>query len=459
MDIYSKCHEYLKHHVLSSSIFKWMGKFVPVERIFSGVFWTSIGNVVSSLASLSSSLVLANILGAVHYGKFSVIQSTLAVFMVLTGPSIGFLATKHIAEHRHLNPRRAAAILKLSNMSALILSMVMAVALLLLSPYLAGSIMRTPELQPELYLSAAILLFTGVNGAQLGALSGFEAFREVAITNIFKGIFTFLLVVLGGYYDGIRGAISGLAVVSMLVCAFSNHYVAKLQDRHNLPYISKADLLAEMKLLFSFSLPNWLYSIVTSLANLCTQIMVSRIPQGYAQMGIFNAANQFFLMLNFLPTILWQVSLPMLSGVSGKKDFVKLRESYRKLIIINLAAITLLICLLVPISGMLMNWLGKEFAGQTKTLIAALLLTPVYASANVAWQIMIVLGRMWSSLLIVLLHSLIYIGLSTVFINHGAYGLAVARLIAHCINAAVYILYVEIELAKKIKHQRENIVF
>jgi len=318
--------EYLRHCILSSPLFKWLGKFVPVERFFSGVFWTSIGNVVSSLASLSSSLLLARILGALYYGQFSVIQSTLSVFMVLAGPSMGFLATKYIAEHRYLNPRRAAAILMLSNILAFALSAVMAVALLLLSPYIADHLMRTPELRPELYLSATILLFTGVNGAQLGVLLGFEAFREVATINIFKGFFTFLLVALGGYYAGIRGAISGLSAVSMLVCAFSNHYVTNIRTKHNLPRISKADLLSEMELLFSFALPNWLFSMVTSIANLWTYIMVSRIPQGYVQMGIFNAANQFFLMLNFLPMIIWQVSLPMLSGVAGKKDFVKLRR-------------------------------------------------------------------------------------------------------------------------------------
>jgi len=448
--------EYLKHRVLSSSILKWLGKFVPVERVFSGVFWTSIGNVVSSLATLASSLVLAKIVGAVHFGKFSVIQSILAVFLMLSGPSLGFLATKHIAEHWRLNPRRAAAILKLSNLSALILSAVIAGALLLLSPYLAGHIMRTPELRPELYLSAAILLFTGVNGAQLGALSGFEAFREVAIVNIFKGVFTFLLVAVGSYYGGIRGAIIGLAAVSMLVCAFSNHYMANLQSRYDLPQISRADLLAEMELLFSFSLPNWLFSIVTSLANLWTYIMVSRIPQGYAQMGIFNAANQFFLMLNFLPMIIWQVSLPVLSGVSDKKDFLKLRKSYRKLIVINLSVITLLICMLAPVSGMLMNKLGKEFAGQTQILIATLVLVPIYASANVAWLIMIVFGHMWTSLLLVVLHCLMYIGIFIVFKSQGAYGLAVARLISYGLYAVINIFYVEVVFAKKINYKEIN---
>jgi len=445
--------ENLKQCILSSNMFNWLGKFVPVERVFSGVFWTSIGNVVSSLATLASSLILARIVGAVHFGKFSVIQSILALFLILSGPSLGFLATKHIAEHWRLNPRRAAAILKLSNLSALILSAVIAVVLLLLSPYLAGHIMRTPELRPELYLSAAILLFTGVNGAQLGALSGFEAFKEVAVVNIFKGVFTFLLVAVGSYYGGIRGAIIGLAAVSIMVCAFSNHYVANLQYRYNLPQISRAELLAEMGLLFSFSLPNWLFSIVTSLANLWTYIMVSRIPQGYAQMGIFNAANQFFLMLNFLPMIIWQVSLPVLSGVSGKKDFYKLRKSYRKLIVINLSVIILLICMLAPVSGMLMKTLGKEFAGQTQTLIATLVLTPVYASANVAWLIMIVIGRMWTSLLLVVLHCLMYVGIFTVVKNQGAYGLAMARLISYSLYAAINILYVEVVFAKKISYQ------
>jgi len=103
-----------------------------------------------------------------------------------------------------------------------------------------------------------------------------------------------------------------------------------------------------------------------------------------------------------------------------------------------------------------MNGLGKDFTGQTQTLLATLVLTLVYASTNVAWQIMIVLGRMWTALLLVVLHSLIYMIVFIVFKSQGAYGLAIARLISYGIYAAVNMLYVEVKLAIKIDCLEKN---
>jgi len=443
--------EYLQQRFLSSRLCKLLSKYIPVERIFSGMFWTSVGNVASSFATFASSLLLAKILGVFNFGQFSLIQGTLAVFMLMASPSLGFLATKYIAEHKHLNPRRAAAVLKLTNISALILSALMAVTLLLITPYLAEHIMRTPELRPELYLSAGILLFTGVNGAQLGALAGFEAFKEVALINIFKGLFTLILVSLGGYYGGIRGAIAGLATVSLLVCVFSNYYVAKLTAKHNLPDISRMDLTTEMGLLFSFSLPNWLFSVIGALVNVWTYIMLTRIPEGFAQMGIFNAANQFFLMLNFLPMIIWQVSFPVLSGVAGKNDFPKLLRSYRKLIAINIVVIAGGFCLMAPVANILMSKLGKDFSGQLPTLLLMLATTLFYSLSAVAWQIMIVLERMWTSLWLSLTTSLLYVGIFFIFQDQGAYGLALAKLISYIVYTIIGMTCIEAILAKKIK--------
>ncbi|NLO91373.1 MAG: oligosaccharide flippase family protein [Elusimicrobia bacterium] len=440
-----------RERILASRLAQRLNKYVPLERIFSGVFWTSAGNVASSLASFASAIVLAKVLGAMYYGQFSVIQSILSVFVILSGPSLGFLATKYIAEHRHANPKRAAVILKLSNISALGLSLLMAAAMLVLAPYLSGTVLRTPELMPELCISAIILLFTGVNGAQLGILSGFEAFRSVALVNISRGATTLLLVTLGGYYYGVRGAILGLAVVAIVVCVVSNYLVDLIVNRHKLPVVSTADLFCELKLLLSFSLPNWLCSMVASLSNMWTSLMLSRSHNGFSQMGVFSAANQFFLILNFIPTIMWQVALPMLSGVAGRRDFVKLRQSYRKLIVINLVMILLLLCVFVPGGGAVMRWLGKDFSGQTPTLVATMATVLVYATASTSWQIMIILEKMWTSLLFVFIYGLVYVGTFVWLQDMGAYGLALARLTAYGSYAFVNVVYVELLLTEKIK--------
>ncbi len=59
-----------------------------------------------------------------------------------------------------------------------------------------------------------MLLLGALNGAQTGALAGFEEFRTIARINLLAGLANFPLIVTGVYLAGLRGAIVAL-VVSM----------------------------------------------------------------------------------------------------------------------------------------------------------------------------------------------------------------------------------------------------
>ena len=59
-------------------------------------------------------------------------------------------------------------------------------------------------------------------GLQIGALSGFEAFRKIAEVNVVVGFVTFPLVVAGTLAWGVEGAVWG-SVASTVVNLWLNH--------------------------------------------------------------------------------------------------------------------------------------------------------------------------------------------------------------------------------------------
>src|SRR5208337_2987904 len=80
---------------------------------------------------------------------------------------------------------------------------------ILLAPYLAQHVLAAPQLAAPLAIGAGLVFFGALNGAQTGALAGFEAFKTMARVNIFAGVASFPLIVLGVWRGGLQGAIWG----------------------------------------------------------------------------------------------------------------------------------------------------------------------------------------------------------------------------------------------------------
>src|SRR5262245_51209511 len=140
------------------------------------------------------------------------------MFGTLAGFSMGLTANKHVAEFKRSAPARAGRIIALASATAWITSGLMAVALLALGPWLAVKTLAAPHLGGLLQVGALLLFLSGINGAQTGVLSGFEAFKAIARINLICGLLTFPLMVAGAGYGGVAGAVWGLIGSQLANC-------------------------------------------------------------------------------------------------------------------------------------------------------------------------------------------------------------------------------------------------
>ena len=96
-------------------------KSSPLYRRFAkGVMWSFIGAVISQSLTLLASIPVARMLGANGYGELGIIQSTLAMFALFAGTSLGFTATKYVSELEETNPERAGKLIGLTYDTAII---------------------------------------------------------------------------------------------------------------------------------------------------------------------------------------------------------------------------------------------------------------------------------------------------------------------------------------------------
>jgi len=403
-------------------------------RLAKGAFWSLAGAVISRGLGLIASIFVARMLGKTGFGELGIIQNTVGMFGVFAGFGLGLTATKHVAEFQVKNPAKAGRIMALSGIVAIGSGGVMAIALVIFAPWLAAHTLAAPHLSGLLQISAVLLFLSALNGAQTGALSGFEAFKTIARVNLLAGFTTFPLMVCGVYLAGLQGAVWAL-VVSMGVNWILNHMALRVEARKVGVPFGFHDCGQEWNVLLSFSLPAVLAGAMVGPVNWVCNAMLVNQPNGYAEMGVFNAANQWYNAMLFLPGVLGQAMLPILSERLGDKDSLRSGKILALSIKLNGAVVLPIVITGCVISPFIMHLYGESFRPAWPTLVVVLLTAGLVAVQTSVGHIIVASGRIWTGFIMNIGWGLTFIGITWAFLDLGALGLAMARGGAYFIHA------------------------
>jgi len=404
-------------------------------RLAKGAFWSLAGGLISRALGLLSSILVARMLGKAGFGELGIIQSTVGLFGTFAGFGLGLTATKHVAEFRTSDPARAGRIIGLSSLVSWMTGGAMALALLVLGPWLATHTLAAPHLGGLLRVGSLLLLLGAVNGAQTGALAGFEAFKRIARINLVAGATAFPLMVGGVWWRGLEGAVVGLLASQAVNCLLNYGGLRAEAGRAGVP-LAYAGSTREWNVLWQFSLPALLSGMMVGPVYwLCNTLLVNQ-PDGYGQMGLFNAANQWFGALLFLPGILGQAALPVLSERLGGNDAMRSGKVLSFYIKLNAAVVMPLVLLGCLASPLIMSSYGPGFGEAWPTLVVVLVTAALLAIQTPVGQIIAASGRMWLGALMNAGWAVCFIGLTWGFVHWGAFGLAGARLGAYLVHAS-----------------------
>ena len=416
-------------------------------RLARGMFWSMAGAVISRALMLLATMLVARLLGKTGYGELGIVQSTVGMFGVFAGFGLGLTATKHVAELRQRDPVRVGRILGLSTLVACFTGGLMALGLMVFAPWLAEHTINAPHLTEQLRIGAVLLFFSALNGAQTGALSGFEAFRVIARVNFLVGIISFPLLLFGAFYGGLTGAVWALAL--NLLCNWLLNRIALRREaaRHNVP-LTFSQCLMEWPVLWRFSLPAALSGVVFGPAKwVCGALLVNQ-PGGYGEMGVFNAANQWSAAILFLPGLLSQVVLPLLSSLAGGSGVRQYAQVFWANIFLNGGIAAVIVTPIIIFAPRIMSAYGAGFE-QGANVLRIMALTAILVAVNgVIGSSIASKGKMWFGFFFNGAWSVFLILATFYFINvgYGAIGMALATFVAYLAHTVWQFLYI-----KKIK--------
>ena len=404
-------------------------------RLAKGVFWSMAGAVISRGLMLVASTLVARILTPEVFGEYGMVSSTIAMFGIFAGFGMGLTATKHVAEFRQSDPERAGRIIGMAGLFAMIAGGLMSVGLFIFSPWLAEHTINAPHLSGALRIGAIILFISSVNGAQTGALAGFEAFKAIAHVNLFVGLISFPILVCGAYFGGLTGAIWALAINLGFNWLLNHIALRREAHRHKVP-LTFRHISREFPVFWRFTLPAVLAGVMVGPANWACSALLANQSNGYDQLGLLTAALIFRTMLLFISSMLGAPLLSMISNassnVSEKLGTVNIISTW----ILGVTAAIPLLCF-----PEVAQWaFGADYATRSFQITFSLVIftaTVMMFSEGMA-RVLIANSLLWWGFISNTFWALVLIGSAVFLVRWGAAGLAASTAIAYMLSTLVF---------------------
>lgn len=410
------------------------------KRIASGAFWSILGTASAKAIVLVAGIICANILGKTSYGELGIVRSTISLFIVFGTAGLGVTATRFIAKYKKEDTQKVESVIGITVLFSLIMAAIITSLVFLFAEKIATNTLNNVELKRSIQFGSIILFATILNGVYNGINTGFENFKNIAINTLCSSIIEAVLIIIGAYYWGVNGAVIGygIGIFSLMLFNFIAACKALAQINGELSFlkIKKNDF----SILYKFTIPAALSSFLVAPAYWVVRALLVRFKD-YGELGIFEAAEQWRIIILFIPSALSYIILPILSSYTdNEKDYKKAMNIN---ILLNVSVAFILAIIISACSNIIMNTYGSDFNNNIPLILLAF--STVFSSfASVVGSAIVSQGKMWTGLVFNAIWGCLFIGFTylSLRLGYGAAGVASSLLLSylfHSISQSIYL--------------------
>ncbi|MFI5181873.1 MAG: oligosaccharide flippase family protein [Thermoanaerobaculia bacterium] len=417
-----------------------------VPRLASGAFWSVGGGTLLQGMQLVTSVILARILGTGAFGLFGILQTTISAFAVLAAPALGAAGSRYVSALRRSDPIRAGRIAAMTLVTSGLAGIAGAVFLVLEGDRIA-EVFGAAALGGPLRIGAIAVACATVNGAQVGILSGLESFRRLALLNGARGLLTVTLVPLCAQFwnvTGVAWCLGGIGVATVVL----TEYALRAESLRAGLEVSKREWWREKAVLGAFAFPAFLGGFLVLPVLWLATAWLARSPNGLAEVGLFTAANHWRLLVLFLPGVLMQPLLPVLSSAWAAGSVGEFRMSVRSQLRLVLGVTGAAAAAISILAAPIMSAYGRDFSRGSVVLVWLVWSAVLSALAGVIGVALAAMNRMWTGLWLNAGWAVVFLGLARIFRADGAAGLAAAFAASYTLHLLVTMMIAGRELSK-----------
>jgi O-antigen/teichoic acid export membrane protein len=410
-----------------------------IKRRFSkALFWTLIGRVIRSVVMMLVAILSARIIGKVDYGKLGIITTTISLFGIVGGAGLSLTNVKYVSEFRNNDVNKCEEIIFSSFAFSLLFGIVAFLLLFLFSDILAFSVFASPDLASLLRIAAISLFFVSLNSAQIGVLTGLEEFKTLARINVFAGVGIFILAFLALLiWRSLPAIVGAYSVVAFLEWVFT-HFLLRRKLKIYGMKLKTCNIFKHASILGKYSLPVTLSGFLVIPINWFAQVCLAQSVSGYEQLGLFNAANKWRVMILFVPALANTIFVPLLSNVYSKGVKNCVVKFFWGSFSFNFVFSVMPGLLFIIFSPWIMSQYGLGFKEGWPLLIACVLSAVFQCLQSPISNIFLALGYAWIGLILNLMWGITFVILSYTLSDYGGLGLS----LSYCFSYLIHFLWV-----------------
>ena len=418
------------------------------QRIVSGAVWSIVGAGLASGLTMVSNVVCARFLGATRFGELAIVLATTNLFTTLLASGLGMTATRFVAEYRNSDPRRAGTVIGLSWVTSIVVGAATAVFVILFAPWLSRGILGAAGLAGAVSLGAVVMFFAALNGSQVGALSGLEAFSLVALGNLVRGIAIIVFVTAGAAWDGVSGALLGYIVVGLATAVFYQLAIRRKCASADIA-ISYRFTRRDLRMFSQFTLPVLVAAISFTPAAWWSNVLLAN-HSGFSEAGVFGAIVHWQMFILFFTNAISNIGLPMLSNLRAERNSARYRKCLAVNFMLTTAPAVIIGVVVAVFARPIMHMYGPGFehgaAGLVLISFASVLTAINTPVGHVLWS----LDATTSAVLLALVRGGALVLAAYAFADKGATGLAGAYVIMGVVQTIANIPFLVWLLRRKL---------
>ena len=416
------------------------------RRMFHGAFWSFSGTAMGKLCLLVAGILCAHLLKQEVFGQLGMIRSTLNIFIVFGASGIGVTATKLISTYRTNDIPRLLRMTRLTFRLAWVMALVLMVFCFVLARPIARHILHAEHLTFELQIASVLLLFSILYGVQNGVLTGLEQFKIMARNTFIGSFLEAVLMVAGAYFWGLTGAIVGLGIGLGALFWVNRLSIKKHYAQYVVGEMQSTHTPNDWSMLLNDCIPATLSALMVTPTFWGIRTILLQYD-GYNSLALFEAADQWKVMMLFIPTAISQMVLPILTSIRQQ------RQQFRHVLLVNIGLIvgisSMITLMVLLLGGPIMQLYGKGFSDKMPLVYLALsnifsaysnIIEMSIYSKNKMWQAFVI-NLFWAIVLLISAYGLVERGLN-------ATGIALAVLIAYGLKSILATLYLTLFLKR-----------
>ncbi|GEM_PF-7120093 len=384
-------------------------------------------------------MICARLLDPDAFGKFMMIYGAIISFAMLTDAGLGTTVTKFTAQYKNLDTLRVSQIISLAQYISVFNIVILTSALILFGDEVARYILADGSLKQYLVISIVIILFNGLCSIQQAILYGLEDYRSVKKANFNTGLIILLSLPIGAMFFGVIGMLITLSIakfvnVVVLLSATQSNFILLGIDRFG--GIERNDF----KTLIGFSFPTFLNSLLFGPVILFTMSIVAHHFDGHVQVGIYNAAYQWFSFVIFIPGVFTVGALPILSEQINRGNVERAEKLVKDKIKFILYLLSPVVIVLMLLSPFIMKLYGDGYEDSWKVLLVLMVAVLIALPQGLLGNYIISNDKVWRWFVSSIAWALTFISVTYILVDFGALGIAIGLLAAY-ISRAIFAIY------------------